>query len=224
MSYLVSPQYGSQATAIKPSMYETLEPAGFIEELDQHFVEWFSGDQLDSIWTFFDIVGTNSGGMDDTSNGGYKITTGTGSDNSAKISFNNIRHYSETGSKIIAVMQRIDSGGRPFVGLGNDVNDTLNTHVIFAEIDSDDTNIIIWSKDASTWSTSDTGIPEGSVSPFKIAIELRSSSAITYIDDDLVVVKTNNLPNAKCQPFFHMQNRTTAAQSARISYMECYNT
>ncbi len=85
------------------SVYQILNPLSVVRK--QHFWEWFDGAALDSRWTFYDIVGTNSGAMEDSIDGGYAVTTGTTNNDRGGIWFNGINQYAFDGSVFFAVVK-----------------------------------------------------------------------------------------------------------------------
>jgi len=185
-----------------------------------HVVDNFSGDELDERWTFRIIVGGGSGTISDVVDGGYTLTPNSSTNNSVEIDFAGIKHYDPVGCIQISTFQRTTTLGRAAIGLSNNENYGSNLYAL--EIDSADTNLTVWSNDGS-WSSSDTGIVD-SENVYKIQNTLNSTSGLTWIDDSLSVVKTANIPSVALQPIVYMQARSASAQTARIRYMECYNT
>jgi hypothetical protein len=97
------------------SMYESRSDLTTVQK--QHFVEWFSGSALDSIWTERDLVGTGTFAMDDSVDGGYKISAGSGGTDQQQIDFNGIRHYEEQGCVMIAVSKHSSTSSNSHRGV-----------------------------------------------------------------------------------------------------------
>ncbi len=96
-------QYADVIAAQHRSLYEVNTELSQIKK--SHFVEWFSGDDLDSIWTLTLDSGA-SGAMSDSVDGGYTINAGSTFSNDATVHMNGISHYSNTGSVIIGVVKQ----------------------------------------------------------------------------------------------------------------------
>lgn len=219
MSYLVSPQYGSQRSVIRRSMRETLEPAE--TPMFQHFVEWFSGDSLDSIWSIRDIGG-GSNAMNDAVNGGFKLTTGTSTNNHSTLHFNDISHYSHNSSVWIAVVTRDAADTWINCGLTEQFNVPSDTHINY---DNDSTQSFIRLQTGLNNANTNiiTSVATGAERR-KIRLELRASSGLMWIDDALAGISTTNLPDVVQQTFLKVATRAAAAKDALLHYMECYNT
>jgi len=201
------------------SMTEALDPApGIVPKT--HFVEWFSGDALDSIWTLTDIVGTGSGAMNDATNGGYRITTGGTDDNETSINCNDIRHYSNTASMISIVMVRAATA-RIRGGFSEDTDMTNSFALI--QNDFDDTNYEL-STDDGTTETSTASSTAVDTTKRRHDITLSSASIQSRIDGTLEVAKTTNLPDTTQQPFCSVKARSTGAKTGDIQYLEAYST
>lgn len=223
MSYLVSNQYGSTAQALKPSIYEHLTPAGLIAEQKTHFVEWFSGDALDSIWTYRDVSGTGSGAMNDAVDGGYSITSGASNPNSSMIDFNDINHYSNTGSVVIGVSKNNTATDYfHIVGFTEQVGSPADTRISYNQDSTASFQILYTSVNGSSTTTNTTLSLDQVFNKSKI--ELRASTAVLWVNDTLECISTSTLPDVALQPHFRQGTRTSAARTGSIRYMECYNT
>ena len=89
-----------------PSLIENQQQFG--EEIPQHFVEWFSGDALDTIWTKT-ITSTGTIVMADTVDGGVINTTAATTADANQYCFNGIQHYSKVGNVMITVFKYTDN-------------------------------------------------------------------------------------------------------------------
>lgn len=202
------------------SMYESRSALTTIQK--QHFVEWFSGSALDSIWTTTNLQGTNTFAMNDAVNGGFRITTSTASSDKGIIHFNDINQYAYNGSVFIAV---IESGGIGGVRTGfRSVHSGDSTECSLLNMDSGLTNIQLRTADASTTSTTDTGTPIAvHGNPLVMKIELDGSNNILTIDGVVEVTKSTNRPTVVQQPTSSMTGKASA-DTLDHRYMECYNT
>lgn len=187
----------------------------------QRVVDNFDGDTLNERWTFADIVGTGSGAMNDAIDGGYRITTGTTGSDFSHIFFNNINHYSETGSAIHAtVTSTSTTNSEQYVGL-HEQNLTTNHRITYSN-HSSFTFLQLFTSGTSP-TLVDTTVARDT-NPHNIFLELTSTSGIIKIDSVLEAISTTNLPTNELQPGFLMKTRTGAAKTGDISYLEAYNT
>jgi len=221
MSYLVDQYHaapgGGGAFA---SMTEALDPAPTIVP-KTHFVEWFSGDALDSIWT---LDGTGSGAMNDAVNGGYRLTTTSTTNEDERIYFNNIRHYAHDGSVFISVASMNSAtDSLMHTGLIEQLTDTTDTRIQLYQFNPNETNVILVTSVNTVDNKVDTGVVI-STDTIKYKMELKSASALAWMDDDLTAISTASLPDVAMQPFHSITTRTTAVKTSDIRYMECFNT
>ncbi len=201
-----------------PSLIENQQPFG--QQIPQHFVEWFSGDALDTIWNQLDTQGSATFAMVDAIDEGFSITCGAGLNDSSQINFNGINHYDPSGLENIAwvrsmsiVQQEIDHGLR----------ETLTGHrITFSQKNNSSTFTRTTTNGGSdniqnSSKTSDTLW-------HKYRFKLDSISARFYIDDDFENVHTTQLPTDGLQPRFRVANDTAAAKEGRMRYFEVWNT
>tara|TARA_R110002074_G_scaffold136178_1_gene280885 strand:- start:600 stop:1184 length:585 start_codon:yes stop_codon:yes gene_type:complete len=190
----------------------------------QHFIEWFSGKQLPSYWTTNDLSGTNTFAMADEVDGGFKITTASGSNNAGSLDFNDKRPFSATGSEIISVVKlNSTSLMTSLTALSN--NGGLNPQFVAIGMDTTDYSTSLFSVGSmdSGFSKTDTDSAlDTDWHNFKLI--LSSSDIKGYIDGVLKVTKTTNRPTLALQPHYQVRTRTTSSKSGQIRYMECYNT
>ena len=212
----------------------SVEPAS--PKVKQHFIEWFSGKQLPSYWTFTDIYATNSGAMVDEVGGGYKITTATGGGNpTCSISFNkssssgnsnsNVCQYNYKGSVFNTVM-KVDSITSIEAKVGLKKNTTGNFNHSNATIFGSTTltNWACFSGDESGRTAVESNIPlDTNWNNHKLT--LQTSNILYDINGVLKVTKTDRLPTVEnLQPQAQMVSLNTDAKSLSIRYMEVYNT
>jgi hypothetical protein len=215
-------RYGEPQTQGAQSLIENRQPLG--DDIDQHFVEWFSGDALDSIWSTRD--GGGSGGsvaMTDGTNGGLTLTTGTTNGHRKIIDFNQIRHYDigcvqyaiwnansatdiDTNCGFKDVADVVASNGdhmhiRMRSALTTDLTNNAGSGATGVDTnESVDTNVRLW------------------------RIQLSSTHSRAHANGSLVAINTSTLPTTKMEPWFASRTKTTSAKSSAIRYMECYQT
>jgi hypothetical protein len=205
-----------------PSIIENRQSLS--DDIDQHFVEWFSGDALDTIWSQTSQIGTPSFVMSDSIDGGFTISlnaTETG-----HIDFNDIRHYMDNASVIIAVSKKTAGSTSDFTQIGlaesgfnvsanNSIRMENNAGQTFYELRTRDTalNTVATTINQDTnWHTN--------------MARLYSTHVTYHIDGDLEAISTSNLPaptGDKLQPFFRA-SRATTNFDAHLRYMEIFNT
>ena len=205
-------------------------------KVKQHFIEWFSGKQLPSYWTFTDIYETNSGAMVDEVGGGYKITTDTGGGNpTCSISFNkssssgnsnsNVCQYNYKGSVFNTVM-KVDSTTsiEAKVGLKKNTSGNFNHSNATIYGSSTLTNWACFSGDESGRTAVESNIPlDTNWNNHKLT--LQTTNILYDINGVLKVTKTDRLPTVEnLQPQAQMVSLNTDAKSLSIRYMEVYNT
>jgi len=204
------------------SMTEALDPAPTIVP-KTHFVEWFSGNALDSIWTFTDVAGTGSGAIVDSSNSGYAISTGTTTNNNSLISFNDIRHYSHNSSVCTALtFSGSASDMYQIVGFTEQESSPSDTRATYKQ-DTTNTYQVLTTLVNTSSTEVNTSLVLDLFSHIS-RVELKSSSCVLHVDDTLEAISTSNLPDVAMQPHFRVGTRTTASKDGHIKYMECYNT
>ncbi len=219
---LFSPLFASQPQiALAQSIIEARQPFG--SPINQHFVEWFSGDALDSIWTQTDEQGINTFAMDDIIDGGFKITTGTTSSDRGHINFNAIQHYSNTGLRSYCVSKLSHT-----TSINSDtlMADTLSfgNHIDYGNHNSaSSANWRLLSRDGAAQSTVTSSIVVDT-NWHNHSVQLDSTMVKSYLDGDFLLVKTNNLPTAGLSPVLRIETNTSASRERSFSYFEVYNT
>ena len=207
-----------------PSMYESFNTVN-----KQHFVEWFSGNDLDSIWDKT-VVGSSTGVMDDSVDGGYLITTGTSNDDLVQLDFADKKQYSHNGSEVIAVWKGGKSGStfeNISVGLmsatyaltgvnqaGWVLDNSISSNTYFMKSGNASGVQYLW-----------TSVPyDTNFHVFKSSL---SASGMTgSIDGVAVGTTTTNLPTGSMQPHIHRQYKSSdsVARILNVRYFEAYNT
>ena len=202
------------------SMYESFADLTTVNK--QHFVEWFSGSALDSIWTKTDISGTGTFAMVDAVDEGFSLTCG-GAGGESAINFNDKRQYSQTASVIIGIVKGNNTTGSFKLELQNNksFSDTGGvSHFVGYEFHTSVTNFALRSSDNSVISRTESDIARDN-SWHTASLTLTSGNCNLAIDGVSKVDKTTNLPADKLQPRLWSGS---SAQEARIRYCEAYNT
>ena len=206
------------------SVYEITNPLSTVAK--QHFVDWFSGADLDTKrWNKHNVSGTGTFAMEDNANSGFKVKAGNGNNEESELDFNNIRPYSQTGSIIIMVTKAVNSGNGYWTnnwgftntqGLGND-------YACIQNQDSDPYFSLI-SKDTSFNRTNSSMLIDLGWHNHKL--ECTSSNLIYTLDGLLEVSKTANRPTAVLQPVFNIQTQSADDDGGEglIRYCEAWNT
>lgn len=202
-------------------MYETFVALTSINP--QHFIEWFSGSALSSIWTQTQVNTPASFAMSDTVDGGFRITADVGANNEGMINFNNKRQYAHDGAIFIGVMKDDSNTGiTTYCGFANSLVgvDSDSPEIAQAYNTDINTNKGLRTADATTKSTTESDIPlDTAWTGYKI--ENGSANIKLTIDGVLKVTKTTNRPTVKLQPVCGVFGN---AKSVNIRFIEVYNT
>jgi len=187
------------------------------------FVDYFDGDDIKAYWTFTDHLGTGSSAMVDAIDGGFAITTDTGTNNRSSINFNNIRHH-DMGSCWIEIVSKFDnSANATYTGLGEngDFGNSGGTAGISIQSWTAQTNFRIATSDSTTFSSTSTGVALDA-NFHRTKLRNDATNGQLWLDGILKVTKTTNLPNEKGQPFFKVQTTNSTAAVGTIRYFEVY--
>ena len=189
----------------------------------QHFVEWFSGSTIDSIWTQVDNTGTGTFSMVDAIDEGFGVISGTNTSDDSILTMNNIQHYDNQNSVYIAVVRRVSAlMGANWGVYGNDP--TLpNREAAFLLDDTTRTN-----KSLHTASNVSAGDTQGSVPSdtnfTTVKLVLSSANVTMDINGVFDVTRTTTLPTIAMTPFVNRAfARSTGGRESRVRYMEVYN-
>jgi hypothetical protein len=201
------------------SMYESRSALTTVQK--QHFVEWFSGSALDSIWTLTGSAGVMNNAVD----GGYKMTTAAGQWEHTVINFNNKRQYSKTGSVIMGVFKRGDADSEMYFGGSNDLEMNVVATNKHSYLDASNvaTNVLrttgdgVSNNDVSTSTATNTNY-------HAIKIESKASTCECSVDGVLEATSSTNLSTTDFQPAYEIRTRANVAKNGYIRYMEAYNT
>jgi len=186
------------------------------------FIEWFYGNQLKAYWREADFVGTNIFRMVDEINQGFEIVTGANLNDQGFIDFNNINHYDNLNCIELWVMRAVESTTRrQQTGLFEDF--TLSQNFATITNDTDETNYVLATRDATTSSITASSIPIDEI--FHIhQLRLKSTFADYLQDGILAITKTTNLPTVGLNPGGSMLTRGASARTGRWRYLSVINT
>ena len=206
-------------TLTKDSIYELINAPTNV--MKQHFVEYFSGDALDTYrWTSTQVNSPATFAMID---GGFRITADSGANNEGMINFNNIRPFSHTGSVAIWIEKDVQTSSYTgYCGLANGITgvDSDFPEIALLYNWSVNTNMGLRTGDASTKSTTESSVALDT-NWHCHKIELTSSNVTHTIDGVLETTKTTNRPTAKLQPVAGVFGN---GKSIDVRYCEAYNT
>ena len=198
------------------SIYQAKQALSVVQK--QRFVEWFSGDALDSIWT---KTGSGTVAMDDAIDGGLKITTASGSTDI--ITFNDIRQYDFDAAVLIAIMKM--GGNSSQFGVAGFAADVSNSHEATIGMNTDQSTSFFLLKTRATGSATYTNSSVSLDTNFHaFKVENKASSVDGIIAGVVEATNTTNLPTSKQQPVFDVGDRATGGKNASIRYLEAYNT
>ena len=208
------------------SIYDQLNAYGTIAK--QRFVENFSGSALDTDrWSTNNVRGTNTFAMDDSIDGGFKVTTGAGSYDSGSITFNNIRQYSQTSSVIIAVTKLTSpTVSTNYVGFTDHQDSPVQASAsdgTVMENGQPNGNIRLGTSQtgASTFVATTTARTSNWITS---KIEMLSSTATLSLAGVIEATVSSNLPTSPNQPHFMTLTNEAVLHIGNIRYCEAYNT
>ena len=227
MGHILNPsRFISGAAATFDSLYESFQALTSVQV--SHFVEWFSGSDISSIWTKRNISGSGTFAMDDSIDGGFKILSGSGGDNESGIDFNNKRHYDADGCVILSVIKpTLVASKSRMVGLKNDT--TLFYSVPDKAgywVGASGANTSLYTADGTTLTITNTSLTSSSSSQ-SVKIQLNGTNARLWVDGVLEVTTTTTIPRSgqKLMPFHYVATGGGGGiATTQISYLECYNT
>jgi len=222
MAYYSHPQSEqAQQETLQASFMDHFEPSKSTEPL-QHFVEWFSGDSLDSIWSQRNITGTGTYAMVDAIDEGFSIKSGASNSDESMIWFNDINHYSHAGSVIIGIFRRVTASTFASFGFTDDQIASGSDHISFVDDTADSLKTLFTANGSSQGSTN--MVTSVDTIFHNIKMELDGSNAFCHVDGILEATRTSQLPDTNMQPNAYVFARTAGAKEAQIRYLEAYNT
>ncbi len=214
----------ADGAATQASLLDIIEPDRSVVP-QAHFVEWFSGQVLDSVWTINNNGSGGSSNMVDTIGEGFNITTLAGLNDGLNINFSPFRQYNFDAAICFGIMRPVEQAdGLTFLGFNNG---EAGGTVTFAEVGKDGFNSAEF-----VLETQDNGgvitIVNTSISTdldfHRHQIELLDTNALYTLDGILEATSTATLPTSKMSPEFRGVNRVAAVRSFRYKYLEAFNT
>ena len=215
-------RFGS-ASAEFASMYESRSELTTVQK--QHFVEWFSGNALDSIWN---ISNSNAGytiTMDDAVDGGMKLINNAVHTNSAILDFDGIRQYNQTSNEVISVFKSVPTSGGIMVGLGKSHINDASYDSATMQIDAGYAGSAVQtlSSDGTSQTVTATGFSADS-NYHVYKLECTSTALIPTIDGVIRTSKTTNRPAVPLMPVVKAYSYSGNTTQLNITYYEAYNT
>ena len=203
------------------SLYAQLQPLTTVAK--SRFVDYFTGDALGS-WSELTVYGSPTFLMDDSVNGGFKITCTTAG-HQGVICFNDKRQFSKTGSVIIMLMKRATSNCIAECGFDYDPSANVSHYSSYwrnsgaeskTKLCNDGNGSSVTSTDSTTNVHTDFALGR---------IENSASSAKLFENGLLTATSTSDLSTKDFQPFFsNVCTPSSATTVCHISYLEAYNT
>ena len=215
------------------SIYDKITASGTsATNFKQRVVETFSGDALDTNrWALTDINGGTSGAMDDSVDGGYKVSFSTQASAWGGLTFNNIRPFDLQANDSIFIAKRTygSAAGGFRAGISNTINTTENNTVTWSSNTSASPTgkFFIWTKtEAEGWSQvkveSTTTIDDN----WHVGkLESRSSGVTFVLDGVTAATHGTGQGSVKAQPYITgIGSGTESGRSFSVRYCEVYNT
>jgi len=223
MSYLATPQMTlADVQHTQVSLLDHFEPdRSTIPKT--HFVEWFDGDALDSIWTTLNRADTNTFQMSDGIDQGFEIITAAAGNADAIVAFNDINHYSRTGSRVhFVVSESSQTSHFQLAGFTN--NDATSSNRAGLNTDSNvGTDYFLNTRSTGSQTNVNLGTAQDANFHY-FSVEMKTSSVDMWLNGILSGTSTTNLPVLDPQPYFRQGTRESVAKTGRIRYLEAYNT
>mgnify|MGYP002634818724 CR=1 FL=1 len=209
-----------------PSVYEM-----FVEDLTtvrkQHFWDYFSGATLNSRWTQRNVSNSNTFAMEDSVDGGFKMTTSASADSRMALDFNSKRQYDQDACEFIGVLKTdsINTNQATLFGLANvttsDFGNTSNGAIVGGYTSE---GFMLRTSDGTTVSAT---VMEATLDTnwHSYKMSLGGTNVLAYRDGVLEATKSTNYPTAILQPYcLCTTGGAGGARTMHIKYMEAYNT
>ena len=220
-------------------MYESFDDLTTVRK--QHFVEWFTGNALNTdIWTSYGNTG-HTVDMDDAVDGGLYLQAGTSDNDYAGIGFGTtgsvgddqaVRPFSHNSSKIIFV-QKCSANGEYHASAsgfdqklrGDGLGAAESGAILHTSVHNTNGKWVLRTGDGSSYSGF-TYVTTSSMDTdwHVFTIECKSTSAEMTIDGVTEATSTTTLPTARMGISFGIQSEGSATAKTNIHYCEAYNT
>ncbi len=213
-----------QGETTQDSLLDIIEPDRSVVP-QAHFIDWLSGDVLDSVWSINNNGSGGTSNMVDEIGQGFNITTLAGLNDGLNINFTPFRQYKFDAAICIGVTRAVEATeGLVFIGFHNGEGGGT---VTFAQVGKESvvsSNFVLQTQDAGGAITTVASSIPHNTDFHRHQIELLDTNALYTLDGILEATSTATLPTSKMSPQFRGVNRTAAVRSFRYKYIEAYNT
>lgn len=200
------------------SMYESFQELTSLQV--SHFVEWFSGSLLDTIWNLTSNAGTGiTATMFDGIDGGLGISSTSVSEGT--LNFNQKRHYDPTGSIILCIAKQDAVNYDASLGFSNSNAGAAALQQVSFHFNNSNTFMKAQSA-AGGINEVDTSVNNDFLE-HSFKIECGSADLKYTIDGVLDITKTTNRPTASLQPVIQFSS-SNGAGLMHLRYLEVFNT
>lgn len=172
----------------------------------KQFVEYFSGNDLNPVWTKNSLQGTPTFGMADGINGGFRITC-SGAQNGS-ITFNNVRHFDPTSCTFYMIINGAFNTRTDIMGGLSNVAELMNANVNKIVIKQDNgtgtgTQLMIGNGITESQTTL-SGVTLDALNTFKVVCTASSVKAYLLVGGEWILkaTDTTDLPTVPMQPAF----------------------
>ena len=193
----------------------------------QHFIDWCSGkggtNRTDFKWVFRSISGT-SGAMESSIDGGFKLSASSAGNSRGEISFNdNSRPFDLQNSVLICVNKsETIANVKNWVGLlrAKAQNDDFGQFGCMSDYSSTKNSLNTY----RGGSESNTQSSRNMDTDWHVnKIDFSSGDVNAYVDGNLEITKTTDLPIGNAQPVFWINGLTSNSTEHSMRYLEVYN-
>jgi len=194
------------------------------ESPKQHFIEYFDGEIINTIWTKENITGTGTFTMVGTIDSGFKVQCASGSGNHSALTFNLKRQYEEDGCIMINI-SRLTQNAAVLAGTGFIDDAPLDEDFAYNGVDTgiDSSNFILATRRTGTFSGTSLGVAlDTSFHLFEL--EMFSTGAKTHMDGVLAATRTTDHSTSPQQPGLFSKSFSAGTRTINCRYMEIYNT
>ena len=192
----------------------------------QHFWEWFSGATLNNRWTTATGYGSPTYAMDNSADGGFKISLGATGNYRGQIHFNGINQYSPTSSVTIGVYKfggTLDDDEID-VGLSNSLDIPLSLGDCALGGSREDSSFMYLTNSTGGTQTNTASTIASDINYHSHKVECTTSNVQYSVDGVSAATNTTTRPTLKMQPYIGVRNNHPTTTSVNIRYFEAYNT
>ncbi len=192
----------------------------------QHFWEWFSGATLNSRWTTGTGNGSPTYAMDNSADGGFKISLGATGNYRGQIHFNGINQYSPTSSVTIGVYKfggTLDDDEID-VGLSNSLDIPLSLGDCALGGSREQSSFMYLTNSTGGTQTNTASTVASDINYHSHKVECTTSNVQYSVDGVSAATNTTTRPTLKMQPYIGVRNNHPTTTSVNIRYFEAYNT